>query len=86
MSGAAIHTVAQLLGRKDLRMASRCQHLSPSFLADAGGKLDAVFGTVCYPDVTPKTPCVVIGRKSLKINGGADGTRTRDLCLERAAC
>ncbi len=54
MSGADIHTVAQLLGHKDLRMASRYQHLSPSFLADAVGKLDAVFGTVCYPDVTPK--------------------------------
>jgi len=49
MSGADIHTVAQLLGHKDLRMASRYQHLSPSFLAEAVGKLDAVFGTVRYP-------------------------------------
>lgn len=52
MSGADIHTVAQLLGHKDLRMASRYQHLSPSFLSDAVGKLDAVFGTVRYQDVT----------------------------------
>ena len=44
MSGADIHTVAQLLGHKDLRMASRYQHLSPSFLVEAVGKLDAVFG------------------------------------------
>lgn len=44
MSGADIHTVAQLLGHKDLRMAARYQHLSPAFLADAVGKLDAVFG------------------------------------------
>jgi integrase len=44
MSGADIHTVAQLLGHKNLRMAARYQHLSPQFLADAVGKLDAVFG------------------------------------------
>ena len=52
MSGADFQTVAQLLGHKDLRMASRYQHLSPSFLADAVGKLDAAFGTVRYQDVT----------------------------------
>ena len=52
MSGADIHTVAQLLGHKDLRMASRYQHLSASFLAEAVGKLDAVFGVVRYLDVT----------------------------------
>ena len=52
MSGADIHTVAQLLGHKDLRMAARYQHLSPSFLAEAVGTLDAVFGTVRYQDVT----------------------------------
>ncbi|MGI8733480.1 MAG: tyrosine-type recombinase/integrase [Pyrinomonadaceae bacterium] len=52
MSGADIHTVAQLLGHKDLRMACRYQHLSPSFLGEAVGKLDAVFGVVRYQDVT----------------------------------
>ena len=31
MQGADIHTVAQLLGHKDLRMAQRYQHLSPAF-------------------------------------------------------
>lgn len=50
--GADIHTVAQLLGHNDLRMAARYQHLSSSFLIDAAGKLDGVFGTVCYQDVT----------------------------------
>ena len=35
MSGADIHTVAQLLGHKDLRMAARYQHLSPTFLVEA---------------------------------------------------
>jgi integrase len=45
MRGADIHTVAQLLGHRDLRTASRYQHLSPDFLADAVGKLDEVFGS-----------------------------------------
>jgi integrase len=44
MQGADIHTVAQLLGHKDLRMATRYQHLSPEFLSAAVGKLDGVFG------------------------------------------
>jgi integrase len=52
MRGADIHTVAQLLGHKDLRMAARYQHLSPAFLADAVGRLDAVFGEFRYQDVT----------------------------------
>jgi integrase len=52
MSGADIHTVAQLLGHKDLRMAARYQHLSSSFLTDAVGKLDSVFGAVRYREVT----------------------------------
>lgn len=52
MSGADIHTVAELLGHKDLRMAARYQHLSASFLTDAVGKLDGIFGTVRYQDVT----------------------------------
>jgi integrase len=46
MKGADIHTVAQLLGHKDLRMAARYQHLSPSFLADAVRRLDAVYGNL----------------------------------------
>ena len=44
MKGADIHTVAQLLGHKDLRMAARYQHLSAEFLGAAVGRLDAVFG------------------------------------------
>jgi len=52
MTGADIHTVAQLLGHKDLRMASRYQHLSGQFLADAVKGLDAVFGDLRYPGVT----------------------------------
>jgi integrase len=46
MQGADIHTVAQLLGHRDLRMATRYQHLSPEFLSTAVGRLDAIFGEV----------------------------------------
>ncbi len=58
MQGADIHTVAQLLGHKDLRMAARYQHLSPAFLQEAVRRLDGVFGDSCYPGVTvlPATP------------------------------
>jgi integrase len=52
MGGADIHTVAQLLGHKDLRMAARYQHLSPSFLGDAVARLDAVFDIPRHHSVT----------------------------------
>lgn len=51
MKGADIHTVAQLLGHKDLRMAARYQHLSPTFLADAVSSLDTTFSE-CHQYVT----------------------------------
>ena len=54
MAGADIHTVAQILGHKDLRMAIRYQHLSPAFLAEAVGRLDAVFGNL-RPHSVPET-------------------------------
>jgi integrase len=47
MNGADIHTVAQLLGHKDLRMAARYQHLSPAFLAEAVSKLDSAYSIPC---------------------------------------
>jgi hypothetical protein len=43
MSGADIHTVALVLGHKDLRMAARYQHLSPTFLSGAVKLLDKAF-------------------------------------------
>ena len=52
MKGADIHTVAQLLGHKDLRMAARYQHLSGQFLFDAVKRLESVFGDLCYRGVT----------------------------------
>lgn len=56
MQGADIHTVAQLLGHKDLRMAARYQHLSPAFLADAVARLDLVFPLPCHQGVTTMNP------------------------------
>lgn len=52
ISGADIHTAAQLLGHEHLRMAARYQHLVPLFLADAARKLDEVFGQLRYADGT----------------------------------
>jgi len=52
MQGADIHTVAQILGHKDLRMAARYQHLSPAFMAEAVGRLEAVFGSERHHSVT----------------------------------
>ena len=52
MRGADIHTVAQILGHKDLRMAARYQHLSPVFLQDAVRRLDGLFDV----RVTPSLP------------------------------
>jgi site-specific recombinase XerD len=51
MKGAETHTVAQLLGHKDLRMAARYEHLSPGFLSDAVGGLDKTFAE-CHQYVT----------------------------------
>lgn len=55
MQGADIHTVALLLGHKDLRMAARYQHLSPAHLADAAKRLDDVFPSL------PQSPVRVNG-------------------------
>ncbi len=43
MKGADIHTVALILGHKDLRMAARYQHLSPAFLSEAVKLLDGAY-------------------------------------------
>lgn len=61
MQGADIHTVAQLLGHKDLRMAARYQHLSPVFLADAVGRLDGVFGQELCPRNVPAPRALTAG-------------------------
>lgn len=55
MEGADIHTVAQLLGHKDLRMKARYQHLSPAFLADAVKGLDRAFSLLLTAPETPSS-------------------------------
>lgn len=62
MQGADIHTVALLLGHKDLRMAARYQHLSPAFLSDAVKRLDNIFGEA--PKLPAKEPARLPGRTS----------------------
>ncbi|MBL8218159.1 MAG: tyrosine-type recombinase/integrase [Bryobacterales bacterium] len=64
MQGADIHTVAQLLGHKDLRMAARYQHLSPAYLSEAVKKLDGVFGDSCYPGATKDLNAIEAGSVS----------------------
>ncbi len=44
MQGADIHTVATVLGHRDLRMAARYQHLSSEYLGAAVNRLDSIFG------------------------------------------
>jgi integrase len=44
MGGADIHLVAELLGHRDLRMAKRYRHLSPTYLQGAVRKLDTALG------------------------------------------
>jgi integrase len=58
MAGADIHTVALILGHKDLRMAARYQHLSPGFMAEAVGRLDAIFGLESPLEVPQLTDAV----------------------------
>jgi Site-specific recombinase XerD len=64
MAVADIHTVAELLGHKDLAAVKRYQRLSPAFLAEVVGKLDAVPGPALGPKsaengqkVTRTLPC-----------------------------
>src|SRR5215831_7295052 len=51
MTGADIHSVATLLGHKDIRMTTRYSHLNPAFLGETIGKLDAVFDNLRCQDV-----------------------------------
>ena len=70
MQGADIHTVAQLLGHKDLRMAARYQHLSPSFLSEAVKKLDDVFGekpVIASPEPKSSGSIVTVASPAVEI-------------------
>jgi integrase len=67
MAGADIHTVAQILGHKDLRMAIRYQHLSPAFLSEAVGRLDQIFG-ILRPHSVPEAEDAEIGKEVSLVN------------------
>lgn len=59
MRGEDIHTVAQLLGHKDLRMAARYQHLSPTFWLMPSAnwtKFSAILVTIASPRRKPCLP------------------------------
>lgn len=43
MAGEDVHTVAVLLGHKDMRMATRYQHLNAAYLSKATAKIENVF-------------------------------------------
>lgn len=44
MQGADLYAVGQFLGHKTPRMTQRYAHLSPDYMAQTAGKLDAAFG------------------------------------------
>ena len=46
MQGVDLYAVGKLLGHKTPRMTQRYAHLSPQYMAEAVGRLDAVFGEV----------------------------------------
>jgi integrase len=46
MAGVDLYAVGQVLGHRTPRMTQRYAHLSPSYMAGAVGKLDAVFSGV----------------------------------------
>lgn len=53
MSGADVHSVAKLLGHKDLRMTMRYSHLSDDFLANSAKQLDGVFSSLLQLNPAP---------------------------------
>jgi len=79
MKGADIHTVALILGHKDLRMAARYQHLSPAFLSDAVKLLDGAYAeTKEEPESAENT---LSSRSIVTVALPARKTEGRDLSL-----
>lgn len=50
MAGVDIHTLALLLGHKNLKMTARYSHLSPAFMAQESARAGAVFAGVLMPE------------------------------------
>jgi hypothetical protein len=58
MAGVDLYAVGQVLGHRTPRMTQRYAHLSPSYMAGAVGKLDAVFDGV-MPETLPSASALV---------------------------
>jgi integrase len=65
MTGSDIGTVADLLGHKDLRMAKRYQHLSPTYLQAAVRGLDTAYGQLPAFAQLPAPREIQIQRKAI---------------------
>jgi hypothetical protein len=63
-------------------MAARYQHLSPAFLAEAVGRLDSVFGSFRYQDVTAPEVFEAVAGKLLTVFGVPYGSRTRVVAVK----
>lgn len=64
MTGADIHTIAVMLGHKDIRQSARYSHLSSDFLAGSAKQLDGVFSALLQLNPAPDRPQNVPGDKA----------------------
>jgi integrase len=60
MAGVDLYAVGQVLGHRTPRMTQRYAHLSPSYMAGAVGKLDAVFSGVMPKNPSPASALVPV--------------------------
>ena len=67
-------------------MAARYQRLSPAFLGEAVGRLDDVFGDLSPHSGPAQKMLEAESIATVERKSTANGTRTRTLRLERAAC
>jgi integrase len=70
MTGADIHTIAMMLGHKDIRQTVRYSHVSSDFLTDHARQLDGVFSSLLQLNPAPDRDRDVTGE--IETNG-ADG-------------
>jgi integrase len=70
MTGSDIHTIAMMLGHKDIRQTARYSHVSSDFLTNHARQLDGVFSSLLQLNPAPDRDQDVTG--ALEANG-ADG-------------
>jgi len=61
MAGVDIHTIAVMLGHKDIRQTVRYSHLSSDFLSGSARQLDGVFSSLLQLNPAPDRPPAVPG-------------------------